>query len=212
MSIANLLHTCPTCGAEESLDCLVGRMVDDDEVRLLVRDVLTCSLQLGSQTLRYMRLHKPAKHRLRLERVRALLAELVPDMQRLAITRKGRDWAVPLDAWKAGFEDVFEAAAKGTLKTPLEGNGYLYEVLLRRADRAEARAETQTEADRRSKAHEGGAKGVAELLVPQAASAPAVPLQVLTTPPPGYDKPSPMALRIQAANAARKAELEGGGA
>lgn len=215
MSIAALTHTCPVCGAEQSLDAVVAGLVDDETTRRLIADVLTCSLALGSLTLRYLRLHKPPKHRLRLERVRLLLAELVPDMQRHAITRKGRDWAVPLDAWKAGLEDVFDQADKGSLTLPLEGNAYLYEVLLRRADRAEGAAERETEATRRSRAHEGGAKGVSQLLDGLAsaheAAAPKPPV-VLTTPPPGYDKPSATALRIRAENEARKRALEGGAA
>lgn len=209
MSAAHLTHTCPVCGAEESLDALMARMVDDDQVRRLISDVLTCSLQLGSLTLRYLRLHKPPKHRLRLEKVRALLGELLPDMRRLAINRKGRDWPLTLDAWKAGFEAVFDAADKGSLTLPLEGNAYLYEVLLRQADRSEGAAERDTEAQRRSRAHEGGAKGVGELLNPAAPATVVMPVAA-TTPPPGYDKPSPLALRIRAENEARKRALEGG--
>lgn len=214
MSIAHLTHVCPVCGAEESLDSLMARMVDDDQVRRLIADVLTCSLQLGSLTLRYLRLHKPTKHRLRLEKVRALLGELVPDMQRHAINRKGRDWAVPLDAWKAGFEAVFDAADKGSLTLPLEGNGYLYETLLRQADRVEANAERETEADRRSRAHQAGPAALGTLL-PAWKGAPLAdpaPPRIATEPPPGYDKPSLLAQRIQAQNAARKAEQEGGAA
>lgn len=207
MSAANLMHTCPVCGAEESLDALMARMVDDDQVRRLIADVLTCSLQLGSLTLRYLRLHKPAKHRLRLEKVRALLAELVPDMQRHLINRKGRDWAVPLDAWKAGFEAVFDAADKGSLTLPLEGNAYLYEVLLRQADRVEGADERDTEAARRSRAHQAGPTALGALLPTwkgAAAPEPALP-RIATEPPPGYDRPSLLAQRIQAQNAARKA-------
>lgn len=215
MTAAALTHTCPVCGAEESLDALMARMVDDDEVRRLISAVLTCSLQLGSLTLRYLRLHKPPKHRLRLEKVRALLGELLPDMQRLAITRKGRDWAVPLAVWKDGFEAVFTAAQAGSLTLPLEGNGYLYEVLLRQADRTEGAAERDTEAQRRSRAHEGEASSAGELLAKLPAwkgaplPEPAAP-RILTTPPPGYDRPSPFAQRVAAENAARKAALQGG--
>lgn len=217
MSIAHLTHVCPVCGAEESLDSLMARMVDDDQVRRLIADVLTCSLQLGSLTLRYLRLHKPTKHRLRLEKVRALLVELVPDMQRKMINRKGRDWTVTLDAWKAGFEAVFDAAEKGSLTLPLEGNAYLYEVLLRLADRVEARDERDTEASRRSRTHQAGPQGMGDLLteLPRL-NMPVMPEpeppRVLTTPPPGYERPSLLAQRIQAENAARKAALEGGAA
>lgn len=207
MTVAQLTHTCPVCGAEESLDSLMARMVDDDEVRRLISQVLNCSLQLGSQTLRYLRLHKPAKHRLRMEKVRALLGELLPDMQRHAVTRKGRDWAVPLDAWKAGFEAVFDAAGKGSLTLPLEGNAYLYEVLLRQADRVEGAAEREAEAGRRSRTHEAGATSVGEVLA--AATAPAAPPVIVTGPSSG---PSAYALKVQAENEARRRAREEGGA
>ena len=60
MSAADLTHTCVVCGAEESLDALLMRMIDDDEARRLLADVVTMSLPLGGQVVQYLRLHKPA--------------------------------------------------------------------------------------------------------------------------------------------------------
>lgn len=213
MTAAQLTNVCPVCGAEEGLDTLIARMVDDDQVRRLISQVITCSLQLGSLTLRYLRLHKPPKHRLRLEKVRALLAELLPDMQRHAISRKGRDWVVPLEVWKSGFEAVFDAADKGSLTLPLEGNAYLYEVLLRQADRAEAAEEREAESSRRGRPAATGPQSLDEVFKRAGEAYDAAqpgPPRVLTTPPPGYERPSLLAQRIQAQNAARKAAAEGG--
>lgn len=148
MSAANLTHTCAACGAEESLDSLLLRMIDDDQVRRLIADVLTTSLPLGGLLVRYLRLHKPAKQKLRMDKCAKLLAELVPDIQRTAIQRNGRTWAVSFDGWKAAFQAVFDAGTKGTLTLPLEGNGYLYATLMRMADKTEGQQERQTEADR----------------------------------------------------------------
>lgn len=148
MSAANLTNTCAACGAEESLDALLLRMIDDDEVRRLIADVLTTSLPLGGLLVRYLRLHKPVKQKLRMDKCAKLLAELVPDIQRTAIQRNGRTWAVSFDSWKAAFQAVFDAGTKGTLTLPLEGNGYLYATLMRMADKAEGQQERQTEADR----------------------------------------------------------------
>lgn len=108
MTLAQLTNTCPACGAEESLDALLARMVDDDQVRRLIAEVITRSLPLGGQVTRYLRLHKPPKQRLRMNRVAALLGELLPDIERQQITRKGRDWEAPLEAWKAALDAVFE--------------------------------------------------------------------------------------------------------
>jgi len=221
MTLAQLTNTCPACGAEESLDALIMRMVDDDQVRRLIADILTVSLALGSLALRYLRLHKPAKQKLRMERVAAVLGELLPDVQRHAITRKGREWAVPVESWKLGFQAVFEAAEKGTLKAPLDGNAYLYEVLMRMADKAEAEAERGAEAKRRQQGRSysdsdntgggGQAKAVASVLPGAAASTPATPAnptapRPLTAPPAG---PSLYARQVAAQNAARQAALRG---
>jgi hypothetical protein len=147
--MSELVNTCPACGAEESLDALLHRMIDDDEVRRLIAQVVTQSLPLGGLVVRYLRLHKPPKQKLRMSTIQKLLAELVPDIQRSAIERTGRVWAVTLDGWRAAFQAVFDAADKGTLNLPLMGNGYLYSVLVRMADQVEGRAEAQRETDRR---------------------------------------------------------------
>lgn len=151
MTIAELTNTCPACGAEESLDALLLRMVDDDQVRRLIADVITASLPLGGLVVRYLRLHKPAKQKLRMPLVAKLLAELLPDLQRSTIQRTGRTWAVSLDSWKAALQAVFDAQAKGTLALPLQGNGYLYQVLMRMADKDEAALEKQTHDARRAR-------------------------------------------------------------
>lgn len=176
--MADLVNTCPACGAEESLDVMFGRMVDDDVVRRAIHDVVTRSLPLGAMLLRYIRLHKPPKQRLRMARLRELLNELVGDMARNVIERHGRTWAVTNDDWRGAFEAVFAAVDKGTLQLPLQGNGYLYQVLSRKADQVEAAQEVQREAERRStgRAHSSAAPtSVGELLAAAPAAAPSTP-------------------------------------
>ena len=152
MSAATFTNTCSVCGAEESLDALILRMIDDETVRRLIAQVVSASLPLGGLVVRYLRLHKPEKHRLRMRIVGQLLAELVPDLQRGVIERTGRSWAVNGDSWKAALQAVFDAQDKGTLTLPLQGNGYLYQVLMNMADKTEAVAEKQTDAQRKSRA------------------------------------------------------------
>lgn len=204
MSTCNLNHTCAVCGAEESLDTLLHRMIDDDTTRRLLAELVTASLPVGAAVVRYLRLHKPAKQRLRLEKVRELLGELVPDIRRGAITRKGREWQAPDALWRAGFSACFDAAEKGALTLPLQGNAYLYEVMLRHADKAEAQIEREQQEAGRSRAHTGGPVDLGNVL----------PAAVVTTatPAPTYG-PSPTALRIQAEIAeklARRAEANHG--
>lgn len=194
--MSELTNTCPACGAQESLDSLLMRMIDDDAVRRLIADVITKSLPLGGLVVRYLRLFKPAKQKLRMATVEKVLAELVPDMQRATIERNGRVWAAGHDAWKAALQAVFDAKDKGTLVLPLQGNGYLYQVLLRQADRVEGAQERQLEADRRSRPHSAGPVAVADAI----AAAPVV----RTDPAPRVD--SPTVRRIKAEIAARRAQ------
>ncbi|MDZ7862419.1 hypothetical protein [Acidovorax sp.] len=146
---AEFINTCASCGAEESIDALLGRMIDDEEARHLVADVISMSLPLGRELLRYLRLFKPEKQRLRMSRAKAILAELVPDMTATAITRGGRTFLVTMGDWQAGFHAVFAAIDKGTLAVPLAHNNYLYTVVTRTVDRTEALAEADQELQRR---------------------------------------------------------------
>ncbi len=196
--MADLVNTCPSCGAEESLDVMFSRMVDDDVVRRAIHDVVLKSLPLGAMLLRYIRLHKPPKQRLRMTRLRELLSELAGDMARNVIERHGRTWAVTNDDWRGAFEAVFTAADKGTLRLPLQSNSYLYQVLSRQADEVEAAQEEKREQERRNagRAHSSAAPtNVGELL---AAAAPpsAAPRPAASMPPPGMS-PTVRAMRAQ---------------
>ena len=154
MTTPAFINTCTVCGAEESLDALLHRMIDDDTVRRLIAQVVNDSLPLGALVLRYLRLHKPARQRLRMKIVAQLLAELVPDITRGRIERSGRSWVCDADGWKAALQAVFDAQDKGTLGLPLQGNGYLYTVLMNMADKTEAVLEKQAEQTRRAPARQ----------------------------------------------------------
>lgn len=202
MTTAELTNTCTACGAEESLDALLLRMIDDDQVRRLIADVITASLPLGGLVVRYLRLHKPAKQKLRMSLVAKLLAELLPDMQRGTIERTGRTWTTSLDSWKAALQAVFDAQAKGTLALPLQGNGYLYQVLMRMADKDEAAAEKQTHEARRARtaspSSSTAARPVADVLASLTPTASAAP-------PAGPKVDSPTVRAFKAQLAAKKA-------
>jgi len=208
MSAATLINTCTVCGAEESLDALLLRMIDDDQVRRLIAAVLTASLPLGGLVVRYLRLHKPPKQKLRMSVVGKLLAELVPDIQRNVIERTGRTWLVSGDSWKAALQAVFDAHDKGTLSVPLQGNGYLYQVLMRMADKTEAVQEKQVDATRRGRANEAGTQSVGAVLDKLT-----VGQETGTTPPaiaprpflePGPKRDSPLVRQMKAELAAKK--------
>ena len=156
MTSAQLVNTCPVCGAEESLDAMLHRMIQDDEARRLIYEVMTRSFVLGGHVARYLRLHKPAKHRLSMTKARAVLAELVPAVTG-SFTRKGREWQLGRDGWDAAFAAVFRQAESGALQLPLSGNAYLFEVAMQLADKAEAAAEKQHEHSLRSREYRSDA-------------------------------------------------------
>jgi hypothetical protein len=140
------LLCCPSCGGEMSLDVLIAH----NELRQATFSLVEKSLSLGSLVLRYVALFRPAKNRMSADRWAKLIGQLLPDLQRNAITYKGRDWHMPLEGWKAGFEAMLEKAAAGKLTLPLENHNYLYTVLVGLADKVEAVAEEQTEQSRRA--------------------------------------------------------------
>ncbi|MDO5289331.1 MAG: hypothetical protein Q4F13_06815 [Pseudomonadota bacterium] len=140
-----MLTRCPNCGASASLDALVAHQA----LRQALADVLAL-LPAGGLLLRYLGLFRPAQRELRPERAARLLRELLPDMQRGAITRRGREWPAAPQLWQTALDAVLDAAAKGSLQPPLQDHGYLYEVLMRLSDKQEAGQEAQREQERRS--------------------------------------------------------------
>lgn len=162
-ALDSLTNTCAVCGAEESLDALIHRMIDDEQVRRLIADIMTTSLPLGGLVLRYLRMHKPAKQKLRMDKVAKVLSELLGDMQRGCIERKGREWHIDKEGWKLALEAVFAAELKGSLTLPLDGNAYLYEVVMRLSDKAEGEAEKAAATSSKSRAYQSGSRSIADL-------------------------------------------------
>jgi hypothetical protein len=199
-----LINTCATCGAEESLDALIHRMIDDEQVRRLIADIMTTSLPLGGLVLRYLRLHKPAKQKLRMDKVAKILGELLTDMQRNCIERKGRSWAIDKEGWKIALESVFTAELKGSLTLPLDGNAYLYEVVMRLSDKAEGEAEKAAATSSKSRVFQPGSKSIADLaeaaLTGQSATAqPNVAPLVIAPPRERTESPGVKAMKAEMA-------------
>ena len=192
--------TCPACGADMSLDVLLAH----EDSRLALASLCLMSVPLASQVMRYVGLFRPGKRQMSHSRVATLIGELVPDMQRGAITRNGREWPAPLEIWRTGFERMLEARDKGALQLPLKSHGYLYEVLSGIADKAEAEAERAREADRRiQRSHTAGSESVGELVqrMDTALARAGQAAQRLAEPPKG---PSAYARRLQAEIQARQ--------
>ena len=137
---------CPACGTELTLEHLVGHLDDEQAFARLV----ALSVPMAHLVVRYIGLFTPEKQRLTLRKKVRLIQQLLPDLQRQAITHKGREWAAPPENWAKGIEQMLAARAAGRLDLPMTGHGYLYAVLAGMADKVEAQAEQQREAERRT--------------------------------------------------------------
>lgn len=136
---------CPWCHYEVPLIALFN----DAEARAAFRALAELSMPLGARITRYVSLFGTARQRVTTRGELLLIAQLLPDLQRRAITHKGRDWNAPLKVWDEAFEEVFSARDSGALELPLTSHGYLYAVIQRLSDRAEAQAEAKAEKSKR---------------------------------------------------------------
>ena len=137
---------CPACGAEMDLALLFAHEHDQ---RALTR-LASVSIPLGARVLQYIALFQPTKQRLTVAKKIKLLLQLLPDLERFAITHKGRDWAAPLSAWAQAIDQMLAARDAGRLELPMKGHGYLYAILSGMADKHEAEQEQQREQEQRS--------------------------------------------------------------
>lgn len=137
---------CPVCGTELTLAQL---FTHEDTQRAFAR-LASVSIPLGARVLQYCTLFAPPKTRLTVPKQVKLILALLPDLERQAITHKGREWAAPLACWAQAIDQMLTARDTGKLDLPMKGHGYLYSILVGLADKVEARAEAQSEATART--------------------------------------------------------------
>jgi len=140
--------SCPVCGTGLNIAHL---LVDADDRAAVVR-LLALSTPVGAAVGRYISLFTPPKTSLTLRKQVRIVLQLLPDLERRAITHRGRDWQVPLKVWEAGIDQMLAARDAGKLDLPMKGHAYLYSILMSLADKTEAIAEAQSEAQRRTSA------------------------------------------------------------
>jgi hypothetical protein len=193
--------SCPSCNAELSLDVLLAH----DEARAAMARLAAASLPapISGPVLRYLALFRPSKRRLSIDRMTTLLLELLPDIERQAVTRKGRDWATTPEMWSAAIEQMLANRDAGKLTLPLTSHGYLQEVLVGLADKAEAVRERETEQTRRE-----SKPGSASVECDDKSREAKWPSKYWTPPPPAG--PSRYAQQLKAEIEARKARDQQG--
>ena len=134
---------CPCCGAENSLDALIG----NDDARDAVLAVIAIGGELPKLAVQYIGLFRPAKTSLTWARTAKLLNDILPDIRRGAIMRERVEYPAPAEAWLYGFRELLARRNAGGLKLPLKSHGYLYEVIAGWQGQGLQRLPTATQAD-----------------------------------------------------------------
>lgn len=151
MSQATQDIACPVCGTELTMAQL---FTHEDTQRAFAR-LASVSIPLGARVLQYCTLFAPAKTRLTVPKQVKLILALLPDLERRAITHRGRDWAAPLTNWAQAIDQMLATRDAGRLDLPMKGHVYLYSILVGLADKVEAKTEAQAEAQRRTMPQQG---------------------------------------------------------
>lgn len=184
--------SCPICGTELSM----AQLFANDESQRAYAELAEISIPLGSRVLQYLTLFTPARQRLTIPKQVKLVKQLLPDLKRQAITFKGRDWNVPLQAWALGIDQMLAARDAGRLDLPMSGHGYLYAILASMADRVEGSAEAQREQERRNPARQAIPSAPGPVSVAAAFNAASAPVHTpAPAPAPGT---SPLVRRMRA--------------
>ncbi|WP_111747649.1 hypothetical protein [Salinisphaera orenii] len=136
---------CPECGHVAPLTAFAA----EADAREALAIAMRLPGQLGDSVLRYLALFRPAKRALAWSRALKLLGQLATDIDRGYISRHGRDWAAPVDAWRDALHTV--VSQREALTLPLKDHSYLYEIICRGANRVEAKAEQAVEDKRRAR-------------------------------------------------------------
>jgi hypothetical protein len=136
---------CPICGTELT----PAQVFAHEATQHAFERMIAVSVPLGARVTSYITMFSPPKTRLTIAKQVKLILQLLPDLERQAITHKGRDWPAPLLAWSAAIEQMEIARAVGRLELPLSGHGYLFAILAGMADKREAASERQRESERR---------------------------------------------------------------
>lgn len=134
--------TCPRCGFSADAEAYLA----EERWRAAVGAALKLPAPLGDALVRYIGLFRPAKRALSPDRAARLLTELLDPIASARIERDGRTWVAPLAIWSEALETML--ASRDRLVLPLKSHGYLHEIVVSLANKAEGRVETQREQTR----------------------------------------------------------------
>jgi hypothetical protein len=138
--------SCPSCGADLSLDVLVAH----DGARRAVAAALQLSAPLAHRVMHYIALFRPAQRQLTMERVATLLEELLPLVRDQRVERNGNRYDTTTADWTAALDQVLANRDAGLIRLPLKSHGYLLAILVEQREKIYRADETRREAERRS--------------------------------------------------------------
>ena len=138
--------SCPSCGADLSLDVLVAH----DGARRAVAAALQLSAPLAHRVMHYIALFRPAQRQLTMERVATLLEELLPLVRDQRVERNGNRYDTTTADWTAALDQVLANRDAGLIRLPLKSHGYLLAILVEQREKFYRAEETRREAERRS--------------------------------------------------------------
>jgi hypothetical protein len=145
---------CPNCACSMSLDVMLVEDAPREALNAVI-EAHPAGATFIKPLMRYIGLFAPAKTQMSHSRIATLIRELVPMIREAKIERKGRIWPAPIDSWRNGFEHMLMLVGTGQLRLPLKSHGYLLEVLVGFAEKAEGLAETKREEQRAGHAGAG---------------------------------------------------------
>lgn len=132
--MADPLLTCPHCGLRGDAEVFLGEAAN---TRALVA-ALRMPEALAVAVIGYLRLHNQSGKAMAASKRERLLTELVALVQSGEVTRDGVTHAAPRAVWLAALERL---VSKPPASLPLNGHGYLLEVVATEAQQAAAGAE-----------------------------------------------------------------------
>ena len=124
---------CPSCGAEMSLDTII----DNDAAATALTLALSIT-PLGKYIVRYLAMFRPSTRKLSWSRVATLLGELMPAIESQRIERDGKVYDAPHAVWCTAIEAMLVTRDNGKIQLPIKSHGYLYEVIISEAAKAQA--------------------------------------------------------------------------
>lgn len=131
---------CPNCGMTASLEAFTS----DADAREVAALCARLPAEVGPLALRYLALFRPRQRALSWPRARKLLAELVECVEVGGVERRGRFWPAPPEIWASALQQMLDQREK--LRLPLSNHAYLAEIVTGSADKHEAQAEREAEA------------------------------------------------------------------